>query len=220
MSPAACRVWLEQQLQAPSGHLWPEPDRHRVVLAGDQGETLSTLRLPLPWPPLPSDRQGLPAYLTQLPAELPVHLVLLIQVGACAMGVFEGEEILVHKAFKKYMKRHKQGRSQLDFANTRGKSRAGSRVRLANAVRFFEEINSRLREWEATHAPQRLIYSCAAPLWGALFQSRVSPPFDRKDPRLVKVPRDVRIPDHEELVRVQRFIRFGYLSVYAEDQEA
>lgn len=211
LSPADTQTWLREQLATGPYRLWPDPTRHLVTATGPSGETVMSLRPPLPWPPMPSEAAALPVYLDTLPPTLPVHLLLLVQVGACAMGVFEDETPLTHKAFKKYMKRHKQGRSQLDFAKSRGKSRAGSRVRLANAVRFFEEINTRLTEWEATYAPARLIYSCAAPLWGALFQAKVSPPFDRKDPRLVKVPRDVHIPDYEELLRIQRYGRYGYL---------
>ena len=219
LTPAEVQAWLRTQLDAGTYRWWTDPERHLITGTGPAGETLLSLRPPLPWPPLPAETAGLPAYLSALPETLPVHLIVLIQVGACAMGVFEGEEVLAHKAFKKYMKRHKQGRSQLDFAKSRGKSRAGSRIRLANAVRFFEEINERLTQWEAAYAPQRLLYSCAAPLWGALFQSRVSPPFDRKDLRLVKIPRDVRVPDHEELLRIQRFGRYGYLSGPALDAD-
>ncbi|MEO1451203.1 MAG: hypothetical protein AAFV07_16855 [Bacteroidota bacterium] len=45
------------------------------------------------------------------------------------------------------MKRHKRGKAQISYLNTRGKSKAGSRIRLANTVAFFEEINERLQDW-------------------------------------------------------------------------
>ena len=114
------------------------------------------------------------------------------------------------------MKRHKRGKSQISYLKTRGKSKAGSRIRLANTVRFFEEINERLTTYEEEYEPERMIYSCTAQLWGLLFQSKVPPPFEKKDPRLIKVPKDVNIPTYEELLNVNEFIQKGLLTVYQE----
>ena len=38
------------------------------------------------------------------------YVLALIQLGASALGYFEEGEVVVHKAIKKYMKRHKRGK--------------------------------------------------------------------------------------------------------------
>ncbi|MEZ4777081.1 MAG: hypothetical protein R3D00_28150 [Bacteroidia bacterium] len=170
------------------------------------------MRLPLPFPAI-SDRDiPLSQYLQSIPEEIPAYMIALVQAGAAALGYFEEGEAVQHKAIKKYMKRHSQGKSQINYLKTRGKSKAGSRVRLANTVTFFEEINERLTEWEEDYAPQKILYSCTATLWGLLFQSKVPPPFEKKDHRLIKIPRDVQIPTFEELLRINRLSVAGWLT--------
>lgn len=139
-------------------------------------------------------------------------MIALVQAGAAALGYFEEGEAVHHKAIKKYMKRHSQGKSQINYLKTRGKSKAGSRVRLANTVTFFEEINERLTEWEEDYSPRKIMYSCTATLWGLLFQSKVPPPFTKKDNRLIKIPRDVQIPTYEELLHINHLSVAGWLT--------
>ena len=177
------------------------------------GEEQWELRLPLPMPQL-GEEEELDEYVNRIPEFPPAYLLLLMQMGAASLGYFEEGEVVVHKAFKKYMKRHKRGKAQISYLNTRGKSKAGSRIRLANTVRFAEEINERLTEWEDWYEPERIIYSCSAQLWGLLFQSKVPPPFEKKDLRLIKVPMDVKIPTHEELLRVNEFVLKGRLILF------
>lgn len=194
------------------GFVQLDEKKHRLLGLDEAGETAFSLRLPLAWPAIPVERPELATYLAQVPEALPVHLLLLIQVGAAAIGCFDEEDVLAHKAIKKYMKRHSRGRAQIHYLNTRGKSKAGSRIRLANTERFVEEINERLAEWEEEYDPARILYSCSPQLWGLLFQADPPPPFDKKDPRLVKVPLDVNLPSYEELLRVQRLSRVGWLT--------
>ena len=71
-------------------------------------------------------------YLQRLESfRLGLHAVLLIQAGACALGLWRDEELLEHKAFKAYVVRGR-GRAQPTHLKTRGKSRYGSRLRLQN----------------------------------------------------------------------------------------
>ena len=175
------------------------------------GEKQFDFRLPLPCPPLPETPGKLAIYTANLPEAPPPYVMALVQAGAAALGYFEEGEVVAHKAIKKYMKRQKQGKAQINYLNTRGKSKAGSRIRLANTITFFEEINERLSDWEKKHPPQRILYSCTARLWGMIFQSKVTPPFTKKDPRLVRIPRDVHIPCHEELLRIDELCRSGWL---------
>ncbi|MEM7660166.1 MAG: hypothetical protein AAF399_28915 [Bacteroidota bacterium] len=216
--------WLEyeeawQLLQAeelpPSDRIRLSPKKHKLVGESLEGVEHWELRLPLPMPQL-GEEETLESYVQRLPDTPPAYLLMLIQMGAASLGYFEDGEVVVHKAFKKYMKRHKRGKAQISYLNTRGKSKAGSRIRLANTVRFAEEINERLTEWEEWYEPERIIYSCSAQLWGLLFQSKVPPPFEKKDPRLIKVPMDVKIPTHEELLRVNEFLLKGRLTLSGE----
>ncbi|MEM7370655.1 MAG: hypothetical protein AAF587_18730 [Bacteroidota bacterium] len=202
---------LLHQLQIePQAHVVRlEAKKHKVIGYDQAGEVCWDLRLPLPMPDLKESEQDFHAYIDRIPIAPPDYLLALIQMGASALGYFEEGEVVVHKAIKKYMKRHKRGKAQISYLNTRGKSKAGSRIRLANTIRFFEEINERLTEWEEDYLPERIIYSCTPQLWGLLFQSKVSPPFEKKDPRLVKVPKDVGVPTFEELLAINEFVLKG-----------
>lgn len=189
------------------------PQKHAFEGLRDQ-ELVWRLKLPLPFPAIEHREISLEDYLSTVEEEIPSYSIALIQAGAAALGYFEYGEVVHHKAIKKYMKRHKRGKSQINYLKTRGKSKAGSRIRLANSVRFFEEINERLTEWEEEFQPTRILYSCTATLWGFLFQSNVPPPFEKKDDRLIKIPRDVRIPSYEELLRINQFVIHGWLEKY------
>lgn len=192
------RDWLKEK---PTAWHWEE-ERHLACLHSGTGPT-QRIRLPLPWPS-PERGEPVPTYLERVPEGVPPYLLLLVQLGAAALGMVENEEVIAHKSIKKYMKRHKRGKAQIQYLNTRGKSKAGSRIRLANTVRFFEEINEKLIEWEDFYGPNsRILYACTPSVWGMMFQAEPAPPFDKKDPRLIKVPMDVRVPTHEEWLRVR-----------------
>lgn len=197
-----------------------DPKKHLLNAYNNEMKRVWDLRFPLPFPQIPPESTP-ESYYTLLiqrklsnQALLLPSLIALVQVGAAALAYTEGENIVEHKAIKKYMKRHGQGRAQIHYLNTRGKSKAGSRVRLANTVSFLEEINERLTLWHKTYLPQRILYSCGEQLWGMLFQSSPPPPFDKKDERLIKIPRDTDIPDFEELQRNHRFAIHGWKRSY------
>ena len=75
------------------------------------------------------------SYLDHLPDSLGTHLVLLLQAGAAALGVFQQGELTHHKVIKKYVVRGR-GRAQPTHLKTRGKSRYGSLLRLQNHRRL------------------------------------------------------------------------------------
>lgn len=192
-------------------------EKHCIVALDESDQKLFTLRLALPMPSL-EDFDRLDSYLASFEPELPNYVIALIQLGASSLAMVEGEDILSHKSIKKYMKRHKRGKAQIAYLNAKGKSKAGSRIRLANTERFFEEINERLTEWEESFEIDRILYSCTATTWGLLFSSRVPPPFEKKDPRLVKIPLDVNIPTFEELQKVQAQVIEGQLLIHQEER--
>lgn len=175
-------------------------DKHAVLLRHQEQE-IAQLRLPLS---LPYDENRPLAY-----------LLLLIQTGHAALGYFEGGVNVEHKVFKSYLVRKKQGMSQLKYLKTKGKSKAGSRVRLGNAVDFFENINERTSQYLSENDVDRIAISCPKTIWTYLFQSKQPCPFDKKDERLYKVPFHVHTPKLEELMKINRSLQGGEL-IYSE----
>lgn len=184
-----------------------EWDRHKNRIFGQIDEQEFSFRLPLPLP-LPGPQAELPSYLADLDSQPTSYLLLLIQAGHSALAYFEGGEMRHHKVIKKYMVRG-NGKAQVGYLQTRGKSKAGSRVRLANSITFFEDINAKLREWEVADDAARILVSCGEKLRPLWFGSHVTPPFEKDDARLLKVPIDVHRPDLEELERVNKTILRG-----------
>ncbi|RMG18900.1 MAG: hypothetical protein D6730_22335 [Bacteroidetes bacterium] len=202
--------WLREQLAVlPLEHIRCVPQKHKLLIHHNRSYAF---RLPLPLPSLPDSAAGLPQYVAHIPTEIPPYILLLAQAGAAAMGYFEGGEVVEHKTIKKYMKRHKSGKAQITYLNQKGKSKAGSRIRLANTLRFFEEINQRMDTWCKCYQPRRILYSCGPQLWGLMFRSKVAPPFEKKDPRLLKIPLHVHTPNHQELLRINEQLCCGLLS--------
>ncbi len=180
-------------------------DKHRI--SSEDGQHI--YRLPMIWPSAERN-EATEDYLSRIPEEEPLCLLLLVQLGAAAIGLFEGENIFAHKSIKKYMKRHKRGKSQVNYLNTRGKSKAGSRIRLANTERFFEEINERIADWGEMYDEPGIIFISATPnVWGMMFQADPPPSFVKKDSRIRKVPYDVPVPDFGQLQEVAAKLRMA-----------
>jgi len=144
---------------------------------------------------------------------IPDIFIMLIQAGNAAIGVYSAGTFCEHKVIRKYMVRKKQGKAQINYLKTKGKSRLGSRIRLAKSVEFFEEINERIFQWSKIYNPGTILYSCTPTLWGMLFRSKIETPFAKNDKRLKKIPLDVGIPNFEEMNNVVKFISNGYLEI-------
>ena len=148
------------------------------------------------------------AYLRALPPEPGLQVVILMQAGAAALGVFEGGETLATKTLKRYVVRGK-GRAQPTHLATKGKSRYGSRLRLMNAQRLIVEINEKLTEfWEDYGEPEQTFVNAPKSLWPELFRAKVQPPFG-PDHAIVRVPLDLPVPKTEVLMKAYRFLGRG-----------
>ena len=188
-----------------------DPEKHRIILHDKAGNEQVYFRLPIT---LSVEQQDLrPA------TEKVNYVVLLIQSGNCALGYFEDGHNLDHKVFRSYMVRKKQGKSQVKYLKTKGKSRAGSRVRLGETVEFFENINGRLQDYFEDYNVNRIAISCSKTLIPYLYGSRVSTPFDKNDPRLYKIPKHVHTPIYEVLLDTNRFLQKGELVFDAAGQD-
>ncbi len=133
------------------------------------------------------------------------HLALvMIRAGIACTGYFHNGHLIDHKVFRAYMVRQKQGKSQIKYLKTKGKSRAGSRVRLGESELFFEEINERLSSYASKYPIDHWGISCSKTLWPYFFGSATPPPFEKKDERLLSIPFHVQHPDFETLQEVHR----------------
>lgn len=177
-------------------------DKHRFELTGENSDSGAYLRLPI----------TMGYEMEYLLSEKPVvYVMVLVQSGSASIGVFEDEQCLEHKVFGSYMVRKKQGKSQIKHLKTKGKSRAGSRVRLASTIEFFENINTRLQGHFDEYKFDRIALSCSKILIPYLFNSKVPTPFDRRDERVYKIPRHLHQPNYEVMLGMQRYLNKGEL---------
>ncbi len=190
-----------------------DPARNILRCSDAGGTEVCQLLLPLPLLLDPPDSKSLAQGFEKLPLAVPPYLLLLIQAGNAALAYCEEGEPVYSKVIRKYMVRKSQGKAQISYLKSKGKSRLGSRVRLAQSLLFFEEINALICDWWDIGPPQRILYSCPVRLWPHLFQSKLAPPFAQRDERLRKIPLDVHTPRLEELQRINRIIRGGALTV-------
>ncbi|AWW32998.1 hypothetical protein DN752_00565 [Echinicola strongylocentroti] len=159
---------------------------------------IGQIRLPIHWKS-PDD-------MSQNRLEDTNYILLIIRSGIAAVGYFENGDNMDHKVFRAYMVRKKQGKSQIKHLNTKGKSRAGSRVRLAETLEFFENINSRLTKYINEFRVDKIGISYATTLVPYLFGSKVSTPFQKDDPRIFKIPTHISHPTYDSLLEVNDFL--------------
>ncbi|GAB3528465.1 hypothetical protein GCM10027443_06410 [Pontibacter brevis] len=188
-----------------------DQEKHRIILLDGAGNEQVYFRLPIVLPP--------PGKGSSEEKQQVNYVIVLIQSGNCALGYFENGLNLDHKVFRSYMVRKKQGKSQIKYLKTKGKSRAGSRVRLGETVEFFENINERLQEYFEENEIHRIAISCSKTLIPYLFNSKVSTPFGKSDPRLLKIPKHIHTPTYEVLLDANKFLLRGEL-IYEEARQA
>ncbi|WP_155906973.1 hypothetical protein [Lunatimonas lonarensis] len=139
------------------------------------------------------------------------YLIVIIESGLAALGYFEDSDTIHHKVFRAYMVRKKQGKSQLKYLKTKGKSRAGSRIRLAESLQFFEDINQQLTEYQNTYRIDKIAVSLSTTLVPFFYGAKTRPPFEKTDPRLFHIPRHIASCTYENLEKTRTFLRTGEL---------
>jgi hypothetical protein len=186
-----------------------DAEKNLLILEDASHTKVLEFRPPLPYPPF-LENETFNQYLAKCSPEVPDYLIVLLQAGQGAIAYFEAGEMENHKVIRRYMVRAQQGKAQLKHLKTKGKSKLGSRIRLAQTIDFFEEINEKLQEWEVDDQISRILYSSSIDLWNLMFDSKVKPPFEKRDIRLRKIPIHIYSPNYEELLRINQLALQGY----------
>lgn len=148
------------------------------------------------------------------------HLALvMIRAGIAVTGYFHNGEMLDHKVFRAYMVRQKQGKSQIKYLKTKGKSRAGSRLRLGESEQFFEEINERLQQYEENYAITTWGISCGKTLWPYFFGSDTPTPFAKNAENLISIPFHIQQPGFETLQAIHKKLNGIHLLLSEKGEE-
>ncbi len=198
---------LESLIVSRAAVVFDENGQYLSFVDGDGHSRKLTLPLILPRI-VPGDVDDI---LGQIRRSTRTYTIVLIQAGAAALGFLEGEVLKRHKVIKKYMVRQKQGKSQITYLKSKGKSRLGSRIRLKNSIAFFEEINETLASWDVVSKSETLLIAVPVNLKNLLYTANVPPPFEKRDPRIKKVPLDIRRPCLKELEHVNWVVSRGIL---------
>ena len=176
------------------------PDKHQLLFENESGWLA---KLYLPW-----TQTWLPEIGFSL-AEDVHYCITLVRAGQAAAGYFHQGILLDHKVFRAYLVRQKQGMSQFKYLKTKGKSRAGSRIRLEETLVFFKEINERLQVYAKQYPLNFWGLGCAKTMWPLLFDGEVKPPFTSKSAELIELPYPFTKGSYEELqeleLRLQQF---------------
>ena len=184
------------------------PEKHQLILEKEQ-DWLGKLYLPWTW-----------YYENGLTQNLDSHFVLiLIRAGQAAVGYFHQGKLIDHRVFRAYMIRQKQGFSQIKYLKTKGKSRSGSRIRLSESDRFFEEINERLSDYESKFPIDFWGISCGKTLWPFLFDSNSTPPFSAQSSNLIELPVHIPQASLENLEKAGIFLNKFHLLLSSEKNE-
>ena len=179
-------------------------------------QLLFSLRLPLVLPMI-LETESLQEYVDRLPEVIPPYFIFLVQSGRAALGYFDQGEVIHHKVFQRYAVRRKHGKSQVKHLKKKGSKSAGGQLRMRQTQALFEDTNAKLHEWEAADFDGPILYYCSTNLWQFFFSAKTEAPFQRKDQRLRKIPRDIAPPSYEELLNTNRQVCAGWLEVLQQE---
>ncbi len=187
-----------------------KPKKRKIIFKNHKDESIASLRFSLG---LVFDEQNEKL----LEIDFINYVLILIRSGQASVGLFENGELLDHKVFRAYMVRKKQGKSQIKHLKTKGKSRAGSRVRLAETLEFFDQINTRLNSYFNDYRIDHIGLSCATTLIPYFYGGKEETPFDKNDSRIFKIPMHTKSPTFEALLKVNEFLNKSEFELFSED---
>ncbi|MFK7952577.1 MAG: hypothetical protein AB8B73_06995 [Ekhidna sp.] len=184
--------------------------KHVILLKDDDHNTIGTVRLPLHF--MIDDKLKIISNSANI-------LYASIESGYAAINMMQGQDSVYHTTFGAYTTRKKQGFSQVKYLNKKGKSRAGSRVRLASKLEFFEKINESLTDLLITYDIDRFALNCSTSLIPYLHQSKVKCPFEKTDLRLYKIPLHIQQSNFTNLEAAIKKLKAPILSYEDKNRE-
>ena len=182
-----------------------EETKHQLIFETNL-DWLAKLYLPWTW-----------EYSAELQKKYDSHYVLgLVKAGQASVGYFHEGILIDHKVFRAYMVRQKQGVSQIKHLKTKGKSRAGSRIRLAETERFFNEIKERMKSYSDKFPIDFWGISCSKTLWPFLFSTDTPSPFSKDNEKLIELPFHIHQGSFEEIKEAGEILQSFHLLVSEE----
>lgn len=133
-------------------------------------------------------------------------LLMIIKSGVAGLCLYKEHECQNRKRLRRYMVRQSQGKSQLKHLHEKGKSRLGSRIRLQQTRKFFEDLN----HWLAENKPQdddyQIFISCPTRLWGYWWKEHPPLGLVKSAPQWRPIPLHCHDPTAQELARVYQLL--------------
>ncbi|PAV74263.1 hypothetical protein WR25_24539 [Diploscapter pachys] len=129
-------------------------------------------------------------------------VILLLNGGHFAGGVFENDRLMERKTFHRYVARAKQGTVQSQHDKAAGKAHsAGANLRRYNEQQLSFDIRRLLTEWNSALISTPLIFIRCASYQMKLFQGEDSP-IEKRDKRIRNIPFESRRPTVDEVKRI------------------
>ncbi|CAJ1935216.1 unnamed protein product [Cylindrotheca closterium] len=147
-------------------------------------------------------------------------VVLLLQSGKFAGGVFLNGRCIEHKTMQKYTVRKGQGKAQSAQDGKRKPKSMGSQLRRQGELQLKEDIQTLLwKDWKTfLQKASLLLISCpktmvstlldtpTGPQWSSLHNHKQQPILSRKDGRIRKIPINVGRPTYETVYMVHQVL--------------
>ncbi|XP_067943431.1 tRNA endonuclease ANKZF1-like isoform X3 [Watersipora subatra] len=139
--------------------------------------------------------------------QLPAHdtwIIAMMAGGHFAIAVFEGDKVIEHKTFHRYVVRAKCGtsQSQHDKKGSHAQS-AGANLRRYNEAALAQEITTLLQSWQSyIDRCHRIFLKVPIQCYHYLFNKKEKAHFDKQDPRIRIIPFPTRRPTFKEVLRV------------------
>lgn len=189
--------------------------KNQSIKIEKEQKTIFWLKFPLLYP---MENNDLASYISNLGALKGDFVIMLIRAGNAALCYYSDGKMLFHKVIRKYMVRQKQGKSQLTYLQSKGKSRYGSRLRLAQSKEFFAEINEKTNQWYAHLSADYCLFFAPKNLRPYFAKAKPTPLFLANKDRLRLIPFSVRTPNFKELERLIALMQSGILLVDEENR--
>ena len=191
-----------KHLNLPFEHV---PQQHKVLVYTPQQEKIAVLRYSIYQELIGSDFFQSKEFFN--------HVILGVRAGLAGLLCYDNGTLVDHKVFRAYMVRKKQGKSQINYLKTKGKSRAGSRVRLGETKIFFQEIAERLAQYDTHMRVDHVFLSCATTLIPFLFKDNTVLQQAKSRRAISKIPFHISQPTHENLLKAQHQLTFNQVLI-------